>query len=255
MLDIKNQIIRLKWSSFGSYSLAAGKLILAIFSLSFFLLINALYTAIVGYGKHQSVIGLTSPQKHNQLWYYKRIGSLIMGASLVYMLYSTRLFINHQEIYFEQTPALAIAAITFTEIVVSLRGIIKAHQNKDLILKAVKLLNFSAALIGLVLTQAALLSFSEKQVYAIPNAILGLFLGTITLAIGLKMATKSKVETTKPKTVKIAHSLLSKTRKIGNRIGGQFTRFINKQFHKVLLIKSPHLKANRKKNKVRKSKK
>lgn len=193
MLDITNPITRLKWSSIGSYGMAAGKLIVAILSFSVFLLINAFYTAIIGYGKHQSILGLSIDKKHSELWYYKRIGWLIIIASLIYMIYATRLFITQQNISYEEIPAITIATITFSEIGVSVHGIVKAHKSNDLMRKAVKLLNLSSALISLVLTQTALLSISSDQAYPMANAISGFFFGTITLLIGGKMVLKKQL--------------------------------------------------------------
>lgn len=56
MLDIRNQIVRLRWSIICSYVLAFTKLMLAFVSFSLFLGINALYTGAIGLGKHQGVL-------------------------------------------------------------------------------------------------------------------------------------------------------------------------------------------------------
>jgi hypothetical protein len=58
--------------------------------------------------------------------------------------------------------AIAIAAFTFTEIGVSVHGIVTTRKNREPIMEAVKLTNFSTSLISLVLTEAALMSLLTR---------------------------------------------------------------------------------------------
>lgn len=194
LLDFRNQMVRLKWSSVGSYAMAAVKMGVAFFSFSIFLGINALYTVVVGIGKHQSVIGMMDKKKHGAQYYYKRIGGLIFLASLLYLAYTFKLFFLNQTVRYTNISAITIATITFGEIGVSIYGIIKARKKNDLLMKAVKLLNLSSALVGLVLTQAAILSFAETKPYNGYNAISGFLFGGITLGIGLWMMCEKRKE-------------------------------------------------------------
>ncbi|MHC5375204.1 hypothetical protein ACYSNU_15660 [Enterococcus sp. LJL120] len=190
MLDIKNQVVRLKWSAIGSYGIACGKFIFALLSFSIFLGVNAFYTAAIGLGKHQGVLGMGKAADQEKI-YYRRVGLLILVASAIYLIYALHLFIDQETVYYQPNVAIAIATISFTEVGVSIYGILKANRQKNLLLQAVKLLNLSSSLIGLVLTQSAILSFSsDSQHQATANAILGLIFSGVTMGIGLWMISK-----------------------------------------------------------------
>lgn len=174
--------------------MAAIKMIVAFFSFSIFLGINALYTVVIGIGKQQSVIGMIDEKRQGAHYYYKRIGGLIFLASLLYLAYTFKLFFLNQTVRYTNISAITIATITFWEIGMSIYGIIKARKKNDLLMKAVKLLNLSSALVGLVLTQAAILSFAETKPYNGYNAIAGFLFGAITLGIGLWMMCEKRKE-------------------------------------------------------------
>ena len=164
MLNVKDYQIRLRWSSIGSFALALGKIILACMSFSIFLGINGIYTAIVAYGKHLSLIGMrTTDAKKDARHYYKRIGVLILVASIIYLIYTARLLQNHTVTHYSNYMGITIAAVTFFEMGMSIAGIYRARKQKDLMKKAIKMLNLCSALIGLVLTQTALLSFTAAD--------------------------------------------------------------------------------------------
>lgn len=187
MLNLKEQTIRLKWSSFVNFGIAIGKLVFAIMTFSIFMGVNAFYTSIIGAGKYLGVLGLDDNKQKAEQWYYRRIGLLILAASTIYVLYSIRTFFFQDTTYYEKNVAIIIAAVTFFEIGFSLYGIIRATKNKDIILQAVKQLNLCSALIGLVLTQTAILSFTENKNQSTANFISALLFGSLTFIIGLWM--------------------------------------------------------------------
>lgn len=190
MFNIKEQAVRLKLSAYWSYALAVGKLIFAIMTSSLFLGINAFYTGIIAYGKGQSVLGLGENYEKCQKWHYRRIGFIILIASVIYLIYSLGLFFSNQNSKYDKTMAMAIAVITFFEIGLNLTGIIKANKNNDLMLQAAKLLNLSSALIGLVLTQTAILSFSSSQNHSMANMISSALFSSVAILIGISMMYK-----------------------------------------------------------------
>ena len=144
--------IRLRWSSIGSFILALGKIGMAVFSFSFFLGVNGIYTGIVAYGKHLSLLGMRTTD------------ALILIASVLYLIYTFRLFQQHTATTYSEYLGITIVAVTFFEMGFSIVGIYRARKQKDLMKKAIKMLNLCSALIGLVLTQTALLSFTAENV-------------------------------------------------------------------------------------------
>lgn len=165
MLNVREYQIRLRWSSIGSFILALGKIGMAVFSFSFFLGVNGIYTGIVAYGKHLSLLGMrTTDARKTERYYYKQIGALILIASVLYLIYTFRLFQQHTATTYSEYLGITIAAVTFFEMGFSIVGIYRARKQKDLMKKAIKMLNLCSALIGLVLTQTALLSFTAENV-------------------------------------------------------------------------------------------
>lgn len=116
MLNLKDQTIRLKWSSFVNFGMGIGKLIFAIMTFSIFMGINAFYTSIIGAGKYLGVLGLDEQKEKAEYWYYRRIGLLILMASTIYVMYSIRIFFFNDTTSYEKNIAIMIAAVTFFEI-------------------------------------------------------------------------------------------------------------------------------------------
>jgi len=88
---------------------------------------------------------------------------------------------------------ILIAAVTFSDIAMSIYGIIKANKSSNSAEKRNKQLNLCSAIILLSLTQQALLSFTN------PSKDLSLFVGvggiifsSITLVIGFLIAITEK---------------------------------------------------------------
>lgn len=195
MLNIQDQVFRMKLSSLTSFIIAFAKLLFSLMTFSIFIGINAFYTATIGYGKHQSALGL-SLNKQNEKKYYRKIGLLIFIANLAYLLYASRLFFITEQTSFDQNAALGIATITFFELGLNIAGIIKANKKKDILLQAAKLLNLSSALIGLVLTQAALLSYTRSAGQEMANITSALLFSTVNISMSIWMLVRKLPDTT-----------------------------------------------------------
>ena len=83
--------------------------------------------------------------------------------------------------------AIGIAAVTFAEIGLNLRGVLVFRKNRSPLLHALKTINLAASLISLVLTQAAILSFADEVQNPASNGILGALMGTCAVLLGVYM--------------------------------------------------------------------
>jgi hypothetical protein len=92
--------------------------------------------------------------------------------------------------------SIGIAAVTFTEIGFNIRGVIVTRHEHTLLIHAIKMINLSAALITLVLTQTALLSFANKEAESLEiskaNGVIGILMGTVATLIGFYMICRVK---------------------------------------------------------------
>lgn len=92
--------------------------------------------------------------------------------------------------------AIGIAAVTFTEVGLNIRGVIITRHNHTLLIYVIKMINLSASLIAIVLTQTAILSFTSKEADSLEiskaNGLIGLIMGTVTTLIGIYMIYRVK---------------------------------------------------------------
>jgi len=168
----------------------AGKLGLGIFSLSFFTCVSAFYTFGMVVAKYFALAGiLKAKNKQEQYRYYFLSGIILLVASLLFIAYSIRLFLRPEISVYDMYTALAIATFTFAELGINIRGVFVERHNHTPLFHAIKMINLASSLICLVLTQTAILSFSDTQTDLHPtaNGAIGVIMGICATAIGIIM--------------------------------------------------------------------
>lgn len=174
----------------GSAAAGIGKLLLGLLSLSLFTCVNALYTFGMVAAKGVALTGIAKEQSPRaQYRYYRASGWILIGASLLYMLYSARLFVHPVNTRFHPYVAIGIAAFTFTELALNLRGVLVTRHRHSPLHHAVKTIHLASSLICLVLTQTALLSFASVQTDKHPfaNGLFGVMMGAVAALLGFFM--------------------------------------------------------------------
>ena len=166
-----------------------GKIASGILSLSVFVCINGLYTLGMVLARYCALAGAIRTQDPGQQYgYYRRSGMILIAASLLYICYSVWSFFHPKEVSYHMYVALAIATFTFAEIGVNLYGMIANRKNRTPLLHAIKTINLAAALISLVLTQSAILSFAGGEDHdPAVNALMGMLSGTCAALLGVFM--------------------------------------------------------------------
>lgn len=169
--------------------LAIGKICFGIFTSSLFVCVNAFYNVGMGLAKHYCLLGIDKSEDDRQQYkYYRIVGVIISLASLVYMIYSVRMFVGHKSSYqYSDGIAAAIAAITFTEIAVNAVGYRSSKKRKVPLLQAIKLTSLASSIISLVLTQTAIMSFAYGGDASFANGLSGIAFGGCAAMIGLYM--------------------------------------------------------------------
>ncbi len=181
-----------------SIFIVTGKLIMGMLSLSFFACANAFYSIGMIGAKSIALTGIRKAcDKSKQYQYYLCSGTVLIFSSLLYILYSIRLFYSPMTGSYHMITALGIAAVTFTEVGLNIRGVIVTRHNTTLLIHAIKMINLSASLIALVLTQTALLSFTDNEADTVEisnaNGIIGILMGTAAAVIGIYMIYRVKM--------------------------------------------------------------
>lgn len=112
-------------------------------------------------------------------------------ASVLYVVYSTRLLWHPMVSHYDKYVGLGIATFAFTEFGLNIRGVIVEWHNHTLLFHAIKMINLASSLICLVLTQTAILSFTYDSMPdydpSIFNGLMGILMGTAATLIGCVM--------------------------------------------------------------------
>ena len=161
------------------------KILVGVYFKSWFLIAIAIYSLFIGYVKNNCSSGLRKNKENiKDIHSYIRGGVVLAISSVFYIVYSV--FSIYYPSNFEYNMIIAIAIATFAtySIAISIVGVCKT-KGKTMLIKEYKLTNFATAFNNLVLTQIALLSFSNVENSAFYNGLIGICVGVIILGIGL----------------------------------------------------------------------
>lgn len=173
-----------------SILLGLGKIISGILSLSVFACMNGCYTLGMALARYCALAGLIqkgSHKKKNAYFYYRLSGIVMIIASLLYVVYSLWTIWHPKIVYYGKIMALTIATITFTEIGMNLRGVLKYRKAKQPVIHSIKTISLGTSLISLVLTQAAILAFADDVQNPSANGVLGSIMGGTAALLGWYM--------------------------------------------------------------------
>lgn len=165
------------------------KMIMGIFTTSIFLFISAFYSVGCGVGRLTYFIGVSNSKTENdELKYYFRISIILFFTSVLYIIYMIRLFFIPSNPHYPAVVGIALATISVWEMVFAIRGLIKSYKRNDLLLSGLKSISVATALLSIVLTQIAILSFTLPDVdCSFYNALAGTFFGSICIGISIAM--------------------------------------------------------------------
>jgi len=164
--------------------LVAGKAIISVISVSFFMFVNALYSAGIGVARFVALKMHTQEGK-KQIRSYRLVGIIICISSICYVLYSVRLFFGGKTGTYSMNIALVIALYTFVEFGINIREAFRLRKSKALEAKALRAISFSSTLLCFVLTQTAIMSFAAVGDNSFINALSGVAFGGLAALIGL----------------------------------------------------------------------
>jgi len=179
----------LPYTFLNNFGMGLIKIIGAIITMSLGLLISSFYNFILSIAKKK----IFSKKQIPEYKRYFQTGLLIIISGVIYIIYSILLIKLNLSLSYHMYAAILIAAITFTDITMSIIGIIKAKKNKDIQSEMLKYINLSTALISLSLTQSAILSFTNpNNDNSFVNGSLGIMVAILTILIGIYMMLNSK---------------------------------------------------------------
>lgn len=189
----KNHTIKITGAAcIGNLLVGIGKLGMGLMSLSFFTCVSAFYTFGMVIAKACVLGGLVKEKTpKEQYCYYRLSGMILIVASVLYVIYSTRLLWHPMVSHYDKYIGLGIATFAFTELGLNIRGVIVERHNHTLLFHAIRMINLASSLICLVLTQTAILSFTHDSMPdydpSVSNGLMGILMGTAATLIGCVM--------------------------------------------------------------------
>lgn len=182
----------------GHLAMAVSKGTVLIFSFSAFMAATALFTLGLACIKALVVLAYRRAKQHGSTTAvprtYRLTGYIVFSLSFVWMLSCLPLALGGEaSMRYDGFLALTIATITFTELVISVHGIVSSRHHKDSLMEAVKLSSLASAITLLVLTQTALLSMAgEDESVSQINGWFGIGAGMASAGIGIYMLARSR---------------------------------------------------------------
>lgn len=176
----------------GNTFVGLSKLVMGIVAFSLFTCMSAFYTFGMIIAKLFALFGLYKTENRKQQYHYYMVsGIILIIASIIYILYSIRLFYYPETLSYDRNVGIAIATFTFIELGINIRGVLRERHNDTPLFHAIKMINLASSLICLVLTQTALLSFAYTDDvsynYSTANGFMGILMGTVATILGIIM--------------------------------------------------------------------
>lgn len=160
------------------------KLVMSIASASFFMFANALFSCGIGLVRYVA-LKMQGKETSEQLRLYRWVSAILSFSGLCYAGYSVRLFFGGSAGQYSEVMALAIAAYTFVEFGIQIHDLIKLRKQHDLEAKALRLVSLCGILVSFVLTQTAIMSFSEQAEHNFSDGLAGVVFGGLVVLVGV----------------------------------------------------------------------
>ena len=144
------------------------KLVMSIASASFFMFANALFSCGIGLARYVA-LKMQGKETSEQLRLYRWVSAILSFSGLCYAGYSVRLFFGGSAGQYSEVMALAIAAYTFVEFGIQI------HE----------LVSLCGILVSFVLTQTAIMSFSEQAEHNFSDGLAGVVFGGLVVLVGM----------------------------------------------------------------------
>lgn len=166
-----------------NFLLAIGKVIFGLFY-GFLFCISGMVNGFIFLSKHECFMGIKNTKRRFRER-NNRISMFLFVASVIYTLYMARLVFFDVKVYdYTMFIGLVIAAVSFTEMGVAIYGLIRTkrsgHYYRD-----IKIINFCSAMTAIVLTQVAVMSFTNVSNANMLNGITGMAIGIVILLLSI----------------------------------------------------------------------
>jgi S-adenosylmethionine synthetase len=177
-----------------------GKLILGVYLLSAWFMINAVYYLILCGARGQALKKYTvtkqieDPEKRYNMEFaiYRRSGVFLCLLGISYLLVCLRMYLVGDATAYGGYTVFLVAVIAFTKLSFAIYGTVINRHLKNPIVSTLKIISFTDAMVSIVVTQCTLL-IMQKSPNAVSNsAFLGMGCSVLFVLVGIFMFCRKK---------------------------------------------------------------
>lgn len=188
LLSLRDKLVQkkifLKLSLIFNFVWAVCKIIFGVFTFSYFFCVSGASTILFGFVKKVYIKYFNSNDYDEKRTKSIIISVLLIFSSVLFTFYMARLFFIKQTNEYGLIVSILIAAVSFTELILSIYNFIKSKKSTDVLLKSFKGCSLVSSCYAMAITQIALLSATDNQ-SNFYNGITGVIFGCIAIIIGL----------------------------------------------------------------------
>lgn len=182
--------IFLLFSLIYSFVWAVCKIVFGAISGLYFFCVSGGNTILLGFTKKVYLKNYKTDDQVKKRNKSINIAILLLISGALFIIYMTRLFFIQESKEYGLILSIAIAAFSFAEFGLSIYNFVRARKTDDVLLQSFKGCSLVSSCYAIVLTQVALLSATGTE-GGIYNAIVGVVMGALALAIGLYVLIKA----------------------------------------------------------------
>ncbi len=175
--------------------IGAGKLLLGMYLQSAWFMINAVYYLVLSAARgltlrrYAEARKLGDPEERYELEFsvYRKSGIFLCLLGLSYMGVCLRMFMVGDAVVFGGNMVFLIASVAFTKLGMAIHGNVVNRHLHNPIVSALKVINFTDAMVSIVVTQYTLLMMRSSASAMSSSALFGMGCSGLFMVIGIFM--------------------------------------------------------------------
>ncbi|MDF2936311.1 MAG: hypothetical protein K0Q90_1684 [Paenibacillaceae bacterium] len=181
--------------------IGAGKLVLGVYLHSAWFIINAIYYLVLSlvrgltlrYYAEARKIGEPAERYGLEFAVYQKSGMFLCLLGLSYMAVCIRMYMVGDAVVFGGNIVFLIALVAFTKLGLAIHGNVVNRHLKNPIVSVLKMINFTDAMVSIVITQYTLLVMGASSSAMSSSALFGMGCSVLFIGIGIFMICRRNV--------------------------------------------------------------
>ena len=123
---------------------------------------------------------------------YKHSGIFLCLLGISYLLVCLRMYLVGDPVVYQGYIVFLVAAIAFAKLSISIYGIVMSRHRKSPVITTLKIINFTDAMVSIVVTQFTLLTMQRSPHAMESSALFGMGCSLFFIILGILMRLKRK---------------------------------------------------------------